>query len=105
MRARQQQGQIRFAVINRVHVTVGFLSLIGLAALIWIPIGARDWEKAAWPVFLLLALLGNAFICGALSNPHDRYQSRMMWLPTFALAFAVPGKLAFSLRKPIESGT
>jgi len=27
-----------------------------------------------------VALLGNAFVCGALANPHDRYGARMVWL-------------------------
>lgn len=27
-----------------------------------------------------LSLLGNAFVCGVLSGPHDRYQARMIWL-------------------------
>ncbi len=29
---------------------------------------------------VLLALLGNAIVTGALSGPHDRYQSRIVWL-------------------------
>ena len=32
-----------------------------------------------------LALLANAFVCGALSNPHDRYGARMIWLAIFAV--------------------
>lgn len=30
---------------------------------------------------VLLVLLVNALVTGALSGPHDRYQSRVMWLP------------------------
>jgi hypothetical protein len=38
----------------------------------------------------LLALLGNAAITGGLSGPHDRYQSRIMWLaPLTALLATV----------------
>ena len=37
---------------------------------------------------MLLALLGNAVICGTFSNPHDRYQSRLIWLPVLALLLA-----------------
>ncbi|HJS84991.1 MAG TPA: hypothetical protein VJ779_05990 [Acetobacteraceae bacterium] len=40
---------------------------------------------AGLTVAILAALLGNAAITGALSGPHDRYQSRIMWLPSFAL--------------------
>jgi hypothetical protein len=43
-------------------------------------------------------------ICGALSNPHDRYQSRLVWLPVFALALlGTEGR--FSLRDHTESVT
>jgi hypothetical protein len=36
----------------------------------------------------LLALLANAFICGTLSNPHDRYGARLIWLAVTAAALA-----------------
>ena len=36
-----------------------------------------------------LALLGNAFICGVISGPHDRYGSRMVWVATFVVLMAV----------------
>ncbi len=26
------------------------------------------------------ALLANAFVCGVLSNPHDRYGARLVWI-------------------------
>jgi hypothetical protein len=40
-------------------------------------------------LFVLLALLGNAFICGVLSNPHDRYQSRLVWLASLVVGMAL----------------
>ena len=50
-------------------------------------------------VFLVLAgLLLNAAACGALSTPHDRYQSRIIWLlPLLAACIAQwrPGLLRF----------
>jgi len=36
----------------------------------------------------LLALLANAFVCGTLSNPHDRYGARLIWLAVTAAAIA-----------------
>ena len=36
----------------------------------------------------VLALLGNAIICGTFSNPHDRYQSRLMWMPVLVVLLA-----------------
>jgi hypothetical protein len=41
-------------------------------------------------VATLLALLINAVVTGGLSTPHDRYQSRLMWLPMFVLLIARP---------------
>ena len=37
----------------------------------------------------ILAILANAFVCGALSNPHDRYGARMVWLATVAAGLAL----------------
>lgn len=34
----------------------------------------------AFSAIVLLALLGNAAVTGTLSGPHDRYQSRVVWL-------------------------
>jgi len=34
----------------------------------------------------LVALLANAFVCGTLSNPHDRYGARLIWLAVTATA-------------------
>ena len=39
---------------------------------------------AGLAVAILAGLLANAAITGALSGPHDRYQSRVMWLPGLA---------------------
>lgn len=36
----------------------------------------------------LLAILANAAITGTLSSPHDRYQSRIMWLPSAVVLLA-----------------
>jgi hypothetical protein len=84
--AYQQEGDIWFLPINLVHVPVAILSLAGLYLLLREARRARDWRKGLLPAFVLLALLGNAFVCGVFSGPHGRYQSRMMWLPTFAIA-------------------
>ena len=35
---------------------------------------------------LALALIGNAVFCGVISNPHDRYGARMVWIAVFAVA-------------------
>jgi len=102
--ARQQQGRLRFAALNMIHVTVGMLSLLGLLLLLQRAMIRGRWNEAALPGLVLTALIGNAIICGTFSNPHDRYQSRVIWLPGLVLILARmrnPGVL-----RPLEeSGT
>lgn len=79
--ARQQHRNIDFAAINRVHVPVALMAMALLPILLtagarWPELGALRTLAAT----ILLALLANAFLCGALSNPHDRYGARLIWL-------------------------
>ena len=41
--------------------------------------------SAALAATVALALIGNAAFCGVISNPHDRYGSRMAWIAVFAV--------------------
>ena len=43
--------------------------------------------------------LANAFVCGALSNPHDRYGARMVWLAVFVVLLA-PARTVAAQRDP-----
>jgi hypothetical protein len=89
--ARQQQYQITqplFDALNTVHVPIAHLSVLGLLVVIAWGLRARRHDLAGLAFFTLLALLGNAFICGALSNPHDRYQSRLVWIATLVVGMA-----------------
>ena len=90
LHARQQRHRIRFQDINMLHVTVGMLSLLGLALLLNHAVLRRRWDEAPCPGVMLLALIGNAIICGTFSNPHDRYQSRLIWLPPWCCCWRVP---------------
>jgi hypothetical protein len=91
MDARQQNEPIDFDAINAVHLTVALISLGGMLFVMGWNATRRRWETVALPAFVFVALIGNAIICGALSNPHDRYQSRVIWLPTFVMALMVAG--------------
>lgn len=81
----QRDPAIDFGALNAVHVPVLLAATVAL-----VPLAVWGWRRrdrllfgaAAIP---LLALLGNAFICGALSNPNHRYQSRIAWIAVFAL--------------------
>ncbi|HEX4369886.1 MAG TPA: hypothetical protein VH019_00950 [Rhizomicrobium sp.] len=103
--ARQQrEGRFRFTTLNMVHVTVGMLSLLGLIVLLHGLVRERQWQALRFPALVLLALIGNAIVCATFSNPHDRYQSRVIWLPALVLILARM-KNPNVLRGPEESGT
>ncbi|MBI2716803.1 MAG: hypothetical protein HYX37_20500 [Rhizobiales bacterium] len=88
--ARQQSDEIDFTAINRLHYPLALIAMALLpviALLAWRKTIAADIGELAATV--TLALLANAFVCGALSNPHDRYGARMVWLAVFACALAL----------------
>ena len=104
LEARQQKGRIRFKALNMIHVTAGVMSLLGLLVLLQHAAIRRAWAEASLPAVVLLGLMGNAVICGTFSNPHDRYQSRIIWLPSLVLLLAVTRDRR-ALQPVPESGT
>jgi len=104
LNARQQRGLIRFKTLNLIHVPVGAMSILGLLLLLQHGMARRAWDEASLPALVLLGLIGNAIICGTFSNPHDRYQSRVIWLPTLVLLLAV-ARDRRALQPVPESGT
>jgi hypothetical protein len=88
--ARQQHGEISFTAINRFQVPLALMAMALLPAIVLLAwrrkLPAALGELAA---VCALALLANAFVCGALSNPHDRYGARVIWLAAFATGIAL----------------
>jgi hypothetical protein len=91
--ARQQSGDLAvpwpLATMHRVTALAGIA-----AALLLLPLAWRRRHVAAW--FLAVALLAlplSAAITGGLSAPHDRYQSRIVWLPAAMAFLTVPALL------------
>ena len=87
--ARQQRGHFDFAAINRIHIPVALASML-LAAILF---GHGVLRRPLDDITLLAgtvtsAILGNAFICAAISGPHDRYGARMAWLATTVVLIA-----------------
>jgi hypothetical protein len=84
-RGRQQRRVLTFATINAIHVPVALFA-IGLLPLLM----ALRLSSAVRPaaltlaLFILFTLIANAAICGSLSIPSDRYQSRLAWLAPLA---------------------
>jgi hypothetical protein len=92
--SRQARGRPVLPVWLRGLNTI--LEALGSAVAILVIVTARlrRWDQPlALPwlaVMALLALLGNALLTGSLSGPHDRYQSRVMWLPVLVMVLAIP---------------
>jgi hypothetical protein len=93
--AHQQHWDINFAAINWIHIPVALASMLLIVAIF----GHAIWRRRLDDLTLLastvaFALLGNAFICGVISGPHDRYGARMVWIATFAALIAAVRHLA-----------
>ncbi len=86
--ARQTEGTLAVPTwMQALHKVVAILGVIGCCAAL--PIALRRRHVAAgFAAAALLAMLGNAAVTGGLSAPHDRYQSRIMWLPPLTALLA-----------------
>lgn len=84
--ARQQALALPLGDINRVHEPVALGALALLLPSVALAYRRRWGGLAHLGLFTVVALLSNAFVCGALSSPHDRYQSRLVWLAVFVVA-------------------
>lgn len=88
--ARQQHWELSFDAINRLHVPVALISMLGLLALLAHSLAHRRIDDLTLlAATVTLALLGNAFICAVISGPHDRYGARMVWVATFVVLMAL----------------
>src|SRR3984885_10351759 len=88
--ARQQHGEIDFAAINRVDVPVAWAAMALLPVLLLLGIYSAEFaDIGRLAATLMLALFGNAVVCGVISDPHDRYGARIVWIAVLAVALAV----------------
>ena len=85
--AHQQHNDLNFNLIDKIHIPVAWAAMALLPFLILL-----GWRSAAFADLAILAstialaLLGNAAVCGIISNPHDRYGSRIVWMAALAVA-------------------
>ena len=87
--ARQQKGELSFNAINALHYPLALIAMALLPVLIWLAWrGALPVAFGEFAATMTLALLGNAFVCGALANPHNRYGARIVWLAVLAVMLA-----------------
>lgn len=81
--AKQQTGVLSVPpVLAHLHLAVALAGV--MSCMFLLPIAfIRRAPCAGFLVAVLIALPVSAAITGSLSAPHDRYQSRIMWLPPF----------------------
>ncbi len=105
LQAHQQRGDLRFPAVNVVHYPLALLAQVWLAFVLWRALRRRRWNMAALPAYILVALIGNALVCGLFSGPHDRYQARLAWVPCLIVLLTARQTVERALRRPVESGT
>lgn len=89
-KARQQRGELDFDLINRVHVPIALGSMLFVLVVLANALARRRFDApVSLAAAVAVALLANAFACGALSGPHDRYGARIAWIATFVVVIAV----------------
>ena len=87
MAARQQAGPLGFPAVNALHYPLALLALIMLPLLL--TMRGESWTRIRELAgAMVIAVLANAAFCGILSNPHDRYGARIIWLISFTVAIA-----------------
>ncbi|RXH39091.1 hypothetical protein [Bradyrhizobium zhanjiangense] len=88
--ARQQHWAVNFDDVNWLHIPVALASMAALVGLLVHALMRRRLDDLTLlAATVTLALLGNAFICGVISGPHDRYGARMVWIATFVVLTAL----------------
>jgi hypothetical protein len=82
--ARQQNGEMSFVAINWLQYPLALIAMAMLPVIILVAYRRKIADAAELAAACALALVVNAFICGVLSNPHDRYGARLVWIALFA---------------------
>lgn len=95
----QRQGKLKviFERLNYVHgpATLASVALLPLLLLLaWRRGNMRDTDWLA--ATIIVALLANAFVMGALSNPNHRYGARLAWTAPFVWGILLVQLLVFS---------
>lgn len=86
----QNRGEgFNFVRINNIQVPLSVILLATSIAGGLLALRRNDPRMAGFAFTVLIGMFGNALVCGALSNPHDRYQNRLAWLPLIVVAAAL----------------
>lgn len=76
--------------INRFQTPFMLASLPLILVVVVLAWRQDDRWKLTMSGLVTLAYLGNSFICGAISNPADRYNNRIVWLVVLAVLVLLP---------------
>jgi hypothetical protein len=103
MAARQQSykevSDSPMDAINRIQVPAMLASLPLILAVIVLAWRQNDRRNLTISGLITLAYLGNSFICGAISNPADRYNNRIVWLVMLTVLALLPLLTKNQIRK------
>jgi hypothetical protein len=72
-------------LVRGVTTPVAALSILLLPVLFWGAVRRNDTLVMSLLTAIASALIANALIAGAMSDIHDRYQSRIIWIAPFAV--------------------
>jgi hypothetical protein len=88
---RAARGTMPVTFLSGLVAPLAIISLGVIAIYAWSAQRREGLDKAlSATLIILLGLVINAFVCGAVSTPHDRYQTRVLWLlPFVALALTI----------------
>ena len=102
--ARQQTGGLSVPpILVRVHAAIALAGVIACIGLLPLAL-SRRMACAGFLIASLIALPVSAAITGGLSAPHDRYQSRIMWLPAFTTIVSLGSLCARRTKTPLPLG-
>jgi hypothetical protein len=102
--ARQQHGELHFEAINAVQVPLALAAMALMPALAFVGLRRRPFsDLGLLAATISLALLGNAVICGTLSNAHNRYGARLAWVPLLVSALALMRQQSLATHTPTHA--
>ncbi len=98
----QLRGELPRDLVRAISTPVTGAAVIGAFVLFAFALRRRDQVAASLLSAIVLALIANAALAGALSDVHDRYQSRVAWLAPFAVALILVRWKKHARRKSIS---
>jgi hypothetical protein len=102
--ARQQHGELHFEALNAVQVPLALGAMAALPLFVLLGLRRRVYVDLAFlAATVSLAILGNAVVCGALSNAHDRYGARLAWVPLLVSVMVALRRQEVEAAMPAES--